>query len=455
MADKLDLMFEDEDGGKTLTTSVSFNFNRLYYDGSDVVAMLSFTAPDHDIEKSRPPLNLVAAIDVSTSMAGQKLNTAKTSLVKLIEYLGQDDRLAVIAFGSDVRTVFESNFMNGSCKTAAQNAVRNLKVTGWTNLSGALMESFATMKRFEGKKGSINRVILFTDGEPTAGITAPDGILELLQKALTPQISISTFGYGKDYNEELLSEMSKRGNGNHYLVEDIERCAAMFGTELGGLLSTYAQNIHVEVTPTEGVQLLEFLDGYETQGNILTIPDILSGETKNVLVKLRTPKKTTSDLGTLNIVGFKATYDDLKEGRRINISETGSVELIRKADLSTEPNIVVQEQIDLLQAAKALEQARQLAQDGNIEEAKGVLSSAVRGLNISSVYAHNVGSELTWMADNLGSDMESMSKRMVATRHAYTTRRAAGTAADELFMNRNQTVLSTAMESDSDTSSSK
>ena len=446
MPNKIDLLMGDDTA--CLASSVLFNLSHVQFNGEDeVVAMLSITAPEIDVENARTPLNLVAAIDISTSMQGAKLRTAKASLAKLVEHLGPDDRLSIISFGSDVRTVFNSDFMTGPNKTVALTAVKQLAVSGWTNFSGAMMESFATMNKYEGKGGAINRIILFTDGEPTSGVTDEGQLLDIFDKALNENISVSTFGYGKSYNAELLSEMSKRGGGSHYAVSDIEQCAAMFGTELGGLLTTYAQNIRVALNLAEGVTFNGFMDtAYEIDGQEITLPDILGGETKNVLVKLKLPKKTRAVCARESkVLDFRIEYDDLQEARRKDDSVPARIQYVRrKDDVSSETNLEVQGQIDLLEAAAAIKNAQRMADAGDLAGARESL------LNLSRDYS-SVGRRESFYSPQLSTDMLEMAEgmesnrgysatrsRLVASSMAYSTRRATGTLNDAMFTNAGQ-----------------
>ena len=379
MTTKLDLLIGDDTPG--LTSIVLFDFDHVHHnDEAEVVGMLSITAPEIDIENKRTPLNLVAVMDCSTSMGGEKIRIAKESLKKMVEFLGPDDRLAIIGFHSTVFEAYGSEFMTGANKTGALKAVDSLISQGWTNFSGALLQAFTTIQAVEGKRGAVNRILMFSDGDPTTGEQNPVKILEMLDNAMIPEISLSTFGYGKDYDPELLGEMSKRGNGGHYFVENIEDCAAMFGTELGGLLSTYAQNIKVDIHLSEGVQLIKHLnDAYDVDDDTVTIPDILGGETKHLLVRLKLPKKTRAVCARMsNVIDFHVGYDDAVLARHRTVAEKGQVQFVRKkGDVQAEPRAEVLEQVQILEAARTLDNARVLADAGQLDAARVMLDSYV------------------------------------------------------------------------------
>ena len=64
---------------------------------------------------------------------------------------------------------------------------------------------------------ALARVILLSDGNANVGdITDTAGIAALCAQAAERGVTTSTYGLGRDFNEELMVEMAKRGGGNHY-----------------------------------------------------------------------------------------------------------------------------------------------------------------------------------------------------------------------------------------------
>src|SRR5207245_2205590 len=88
--------------------------------------------------------DLVAVLDVSGSMSGDKLDQAKTALVQLLGTLRSGDRFRVVTFGSGVRR-YTAGWTDVSADNvrAAQEWVRRLDTDGGTNIAGALTEAFA------------------------------------------------------------------------------------------------------------------------------------------------------------------------------------------------------------------------------------------------------------------------------------------------------------------------
>src|SRR5947208_8766806 len=119
--------------------------------------------------------DLVAVLDVSGSMSGEKLDQAKAALVQLLGTLRAGDRFRLITFSSDVRR-YAPAWTEGSTEHVrdAQQWVRTISAEGGTNIAGALAEAFATSPA----EGALGVVVFLTDGMPTVGETDPERIAD-------------------------------------------------------------------------------------------------------------------------------------------------------------------------------------------------------------------------------------------------------------------------------------
>jgi uncharacterized protein with von Willebrand factor type A (vWA) domain len=91
-----------------------------------------------DSVNSRAPLDLVTVLDVSGSMKGAKLALLKSAMSFVIQTLGPDDRLSVIAFSSTARRLFPLRRMTMSGRMRALRAVNSLVDGGGTNIADGL-----------------------------------------------------------------------------------------------------------------------------------------------------------------------------------------------------------------------------------------------------------------------------------------------------------------------------
>jgi Ca-activated chloride channel family protein len=335
-------------------------------------------------QASRKPLRIGVAIDCSGSMSGEKLQYAKKSLTKLVEHLSEEDVLGVVGFSDNIFKVVEPQKMTAAAKAAAIQEISKLHDLGSTNLSGATIEAYNYLKNGleAGMKGSLGRAFLFTDGLPTAGETNSQSLVRIAGEKRPEGDSLSCFGYGKDHDPELLASMAKAGGGNFYFVQTPDQAPAFFGRELGGLLSCVAQGVKVTVKTKPDVKIQEVLNDLDVKGNtndtevVVTVDDVYAGEKRNVLLRLELPEM---DKGghPFKYADVKVEFEDLVAKKTEVLEATIKVEYVKEEEAQKDADKDVQDQIALQQAAKAQEEARKFADQGNFAQAKGVLRNAV------------------------------------------------------------------------------
>ncbi|XP_065174635.1 uncharacterized protein LOC135804642, partial [Sycon ciliatum] len=105
--------------------------------------------------------------------------------------------------------------------------------------------------------------LLMTDGMANEGLSSQQDIIACLTQRGRSMLgsselsdvvaaSIYTFGFGADHNATLLQALSDAGNGVYYYIDTSEKIPESFADCLGGLLSTAAQNIYLEITAENG-----------------------------------------------------------------------------------------------------------------------------------------------------------------------------------------------------------
>ena len=58
---------------------------------------------------------------------------------------------------------------------------------------------------------------------------------------------MTTLGLGLDYNEDLMTQLARKSDGNHYFIENTADLARRFGYEFDDVLSVVAQEVTVRV----------------------------------------------------------------------------------------------------------------------------------------------------------------------------------------------------------------
>ena len=265
--------------------------------------------------KVRTPVNLVLVIDRSGSMADKgKIEYAREAAKQIIAGLGKEDRLAVVAYSTDVELLYPIQPLTD--KDKASSVVSALYPTDSTNLSGGLVmgiEQLDSVKR----DGYVNRVILLSDGLANAGITDIGELGRVAGRASEKGIHITTLGLGVDYDENLMMNLAEHGAGNYYFVESPTQLAGIFQKEFGQIAATVAKDPVIRIGLAPGVEIEEVY-GYtfmKTPDGVTEVKlgDFFGGQERDILVKLKVPAGTAGrkDLGKA-VLDFKDLLDGEK-----------------------------------------------------------------------------------------------------------------------------------------------
>lgn len=385
----------------SISVSARLEFQKIPL-GKKKEAHLLITLEGQKYQGERKPLSLSAVIDVSGSMQGEKLEHAKRSLKKLVEHMTDQDTLSILAFSSDVFTVVEPTRMTQEAKDNAVLEVGKLHVIGDTNLSGATLAGYKAIREAVEKKvgGSVERTFLFTDGEPTAGDQTHTGLVAIAKDRRPEGCGLTCFGYGANYNKELMTAMTKAGGGNEYHITTPDQAPAAFGREIGGLLSCVAQGVKVTVKTKTDVKIKEVLNDFDVKGNAdqteaaIAVDDVYGSEKRKLLILLELPEMDKSG-HPFKLGDVKVEFEDLvaKEPRCEEVAV--KVEYVKEADADKESDKEVLEQIAVQKAAKAQEEAIELAKAGNYIGANAAITrAAVFCASVGTPFAAAVAGDL-------------------------------------------------------------
>jgi len=216
----------------------------------------------------RPPAALTFVIDVSGSMGGEgRLELVKQSLALLAEQLRSDDRLAIVAFSTDARTVLEST--RGSDRNAILNALSQLQPENSTNTEAGLRLGYE-LERGQFIEGGIDRVILATDGVANVGNTDPNVMLDEVGSGTSSNIQMVAVGVGTgNYNDALLEQLADKGEGYYAFIDSMDEAHRVFVDRLMTTLDTVALDAKAQIDFDPQAVAGYRLIGYEDRG----VPD--------------------------------------------------------------------------------------------------------------------------------------------------------------------------------------
>ncbi len=276
-----------------------------------VTVMLELVAPTAQTHGPRPAATVQVVLDRSGSMHGERLDAAKEALVRLVDRLDPTDRFGVVAFDDEVQVVVPAGGLTD--KHAARHAIASLASGGMTNLSGGLLRGMQEARRVASDGGAT--LLLLSDGHANAGETDPARLAGVTAGARDHAITTTTVGIGMDYDELLLAEVARGGQGSHVFAEHGDGAAAAVAGEVEGLLTKTVQAASLVIRPDAAVDTVTVwndLPGAPIDGGIMVeLGDLWAGEHRRLVLTFAVPAKPA--LGLARIAELEVRYVAIPE----------------------------------------------------------------------------------------------------------------------------------------------
>ena len=207
---------------------------------------------------------LTFVIDVSGSMSeDNKMEMVKHGLTTLVDQLGPNDRIAIVAYTDRAWTVIEPTSVEN--RNYILSAITGLYPMNSTNTEAGLSLGYDLASRYY-RDGAINRVILATDGVANVGNTDPNVLAQYAQDWYGRNIFLSTVGVGRgNYNDQLLETLADKGNGVYSFLDSQQAAERIFAQDLTGSLQTIAKDAKIQVDFNPNVVRGYRLLGYENR----------------------------------------------------------------------------------------------------------------------------------------------------------------------------------------------
>jgi Ca-activated chloride channel homolog len=264
-----------------------------------VTVMLELVAPALDAATARPPATVEVVLDRSGSMGGERLEAAKAALARLVDRLDPADRFGVVAFDDEVRVVVPAGPLTD--KHAARAAIAALDAGGCTNLSGGLLRGLQEARRVAGEVGAT--VVVVSDGHANVGEVDPGRLASVAAAGREHGLTTSTVGIGLGYDETLLADLARGGQGGHAFAEHGDAAAAAVAGEVEGLLTKTVQAASLLVrpqVPVASVTVWNDLPSQAVEGGIMVeLGDLWAGETRRLVLGFGVPAKPALGLAAV------------------------------------------------------------------------------------------------------------------------------------------------------------
>lgn len=348
-----------------------------------------------DDDSMRAPVDIIIALDVSTSMRGRKLELCKETVALLLRELGVRDSFGLVTFGNEAEVQIPMRKLTTNGKAHAINKVKKLSTAGCTNLSGGIGLAAQELQSLE-CPNKVQSIFLLTDGLANRGVSDHAGILQLTKgclisgKDLAP-VAIHCFGYGTDHDREMLRDVSEvTEGGSYFFVENDSEVSSAFGNALGGILSVVAQNTVLTFRASDeyNIRIINVLHNksikQEDGSFTVSVGDFYAEESRDVVCTVALASGLFGEK-PLPHVSVSMTYMDTvnKKLEKCEAIE-GSISRPQNDEVSP-PNHHVALQYIRVVTTNTIADAEKIAATGNLDAAKAKISAAIEYLSRESV----------------------------------------------------------------------
>ncbi|MEA3213297.1 MAG: Ca-activated chloride channel [Chthoniobacter sp.] len=253
-------------------------------------------------------LNVVLLLDNSGSMErADRVRIVREALRVLAGQLQPQDKLSIITFARTPRLWADGVAGNESGAVCAR--VGEITPQGGTNIAAALDLGYQTALRHY-QVGSINRVVLLTDGAANLGDVDPDALKQKVEAHRKQGIALDCFGIGwEGLNDDLLEQLSRNGDGRYGFINTPEEAATEFAGQLAGALRVAASDVKVQVefNPRRVTAYRQIgyakhqLTKEQFRDNTVDAAEIGAAESGNALYVVEVNPRGEGDLATVRV----------------------------------------------------------------------------------------------------------------------------------------------------------
>ena len=385
----------------TLSLTAGLDRSRAWEEGGSVRYLVAELAAGGATtpRTEAPALNLALAIDVSGSMAGDKIDAARRAARAVAEALTERDRLSIIAFDSTAELLLDARPMDRAGRAAAITAIAGLVERGGTNLfDGWLLAAERVALAMAAGPQASHRVLLLSDGQANEGVTERQEIAHHAGALLERGVVTSALGIGDGYDEELLGAIAEAGGGNLHDAENAPEIGEVVLGELQAGRAALVERVTLRVTIPANLRA-EVVGAWAhaaLPGVIeVMVGSLMPDQTKRVVFRLHCPSGAP---GTAILLGVSAGGAAPDGGDAIDARPVeAELRLVRGSENNAQQRDAARS-LAVVQAwqADALRRAVRMNREGDRRAAKHFLERELRWME---PYARGIPGTETLLAE--------------------------------------------------------
>lgn len=341
--------------------------------------IMELDAPAEARHSPAPPLNVCLVLDRSTSMKGEKMDVVKSTAIQVLRNLRPQDILSVVTFSDRAEVIIPAAFHQD--RTRLEARIQMIQPSGATEIFQGLEAGVKeVMRSLDSKR--VSHIILLTDGHTYGD---EQQCLALASKIAERGIGISAMGIGQEWNDVFLDVLATRTGGSSAFISEPKDIKRLLLEKFNALVQTYADDVNLEFTPQDGVELSYAFRLQPDPGPVLIgesplrLGSILQDTSTRVIFEyIIEPKAVKSDVLTFLQGSLKVLIGSLPTpvpALQMSLQRPVTDE----ADKEPPPSEVVQA-LSRLMLYRMQERARKEIEKGNIDTATRQLQTLAASL---------------------------------------------------------------------------
>jgi Ca-activated chloride channel homolog len=164
----------------------------------------------------KKPVDVAVVMDISGSMAGDKINSSRQSLIQFINLLDDKDRLQLITFNDKITTLLPLSLV-GEKRADTIRRVGGIIEGGGTALYDSVALAYHDLQT-QGDPKHIRGIVVLTDGQDNASTQTLDQLVATIGQNSESGASIKVFtiAFGSDADKTVLKQIAEPTGGQEY-----------------------------------------------------------------------------------------------------------------------------------------------------------------------------------------------------------------------------------------------
>ena len=167
--------------------------------------------------QTKKPVDLIVVMDISGSMQGDKITSARASLLQFIKKLDDRDRLRIDLFNDKITTLTPLSPIAGK-RQQVLDSVSGIFEQNSTSLYDAILKAYQDLQT-EGDPNHIRALVVLSDGEDTVSYATLDQVIAKITGSESEggnAIKVFTIAFGADANSDILKKIADPSGGKQY-----------------------------------------------------------------------------------------------------------------------------------------------------------------------------------------------------------------------------------------------